>query len=91
MSEDVWMERAQSAEARLVTLRESLGAAVERVKVFKTNVGIREKSNGDIEIDFDKFVGNLGIEAALELRKIIDELYQISGEAGDKPKIKLAV
>lgn len=84
---DNWLERAQTAEAQLVTLRESLGAAVERVKVFKTNFGIKEKSNGEIDIDFDKFAGNLGIESALELRKVIDETYQISGAAGEKPKI----
>ena len=89
MSEQHWMERAQTAEAQLITVRESFGQAVERVKAFKANFGVREKSDGQIEIDWDKFVGNLGIEAALELRKVIDELYHISGVAGEKPRVRL--
>ena len=75
MSESMWIERAQSAESKLVTMKESLVAAVERVQVFKTNFGIREKDTGEIEIDFDKFVENLGKENCMELRKIIDEFY----------------
>lgn len=89
IEESVWMERAQTAEAQLITQKESLGQAIERIKIFKTNFGIREKSNGDIDIDFDKFVGNLGLESALELRKIIDEHYQVSGVPGEKPHIHL--
>ena len=73
MSEQMWLERAQDAEAKLLTQKESLGAAIDRIKIFKTNFGIREKSNGEIEIDFDKFINNLGAESVLELKKIIDE------------------
>ena len=91
MSEDLWRQRAETAEAKLITLKESLGHAIDRVKIFKTNFGIKERSNGDIDIDYDKFTENLGIEAALELRKCIDQRYIISGEAGDKPRIKLVV
>jgi len=75
MSESMWMDRAQSAESKLITMKESLGAAVERVKIFKANFGVKERANGEIEIDFDKFVENLGKESATELRKIIDERY----------------
>ncbi|KKL63677.1 hypothetical protein LCGC14_2172700, partial [marine sediment metagenome] len=75
IDEQYWVERAQTAEAQLVTQKESLGQAIERVKIFKTNFGIREKNNGEIDIDFDSFVENLGIENSLELRKIIDEKY----------------
>ena len=89
MDESGWMERAQSAEAKLVTQKESLGTAIERVKEFKTNFGIREKQDGSIEIDFDKFARNLGIESCLELRKVIDEIYQVSGNSGEKPRVKL--
>ena len=77
LDEQYWMERAQTAEAQLVTQKESLGQAIERVKIFKTNFGVREKSNGDIDIDFDKFIGNLGIESALELIKCINEQYHL--------------
>ncbi len=75
MSEDHWISRAQSAEAKLVTMKESLGAAIDRVKEFKTNFGIKERSNGEIVIDFDKFVENLGKDSCMELRSIIDEHY----------------
>ena len=75
MSENMWMDRAQSAEAKLNTLRQAQGAAMDRVKDFKTNFGIRERDNGEIVIDFSKFVERLGAESSLELRKIIDEKY----------------
>ncbi len=89
MDDSGWMERAQTAEALLITQKESLGAAIERVKVFKTNFGIREKQGGTIEIDFDKFARNLGVESCLELRKVIDEIHQVSGNAGEKPRVKV--
>jgi len=75
MSESTWIERAQSAEAKLLTMKESLGAAVERVKIFKSNFGIKERDTGEIIIDYDKFVENLGEANALELRDIINERY----------------
>lgn len=74
--ESIWIERAQSAEARIKTLKEAYEPALERVKTFKTNFGIRERDNGEISIDFDKFVKNLGQANALELRKVIDEQYK---------------
>ena len=77
MSEAMWMERAQEAEAKLCTQKEAFEQAIGRVKEFKTNFGIREKNNGEIDIDFDSFVENLGIENSLELRKIIDEKYVV--------------
>ncbi len=91
MSEQMWIERAQTAEAQLVTQKEAYGTAIDRIKIFKANFGIKERSNGEIDIDFDKFVDNLGVESAFELRKCIDEKYQISGDAGEKPRIKLPV
>jgi hypothetical protein len=75
MSEDIWMDRCQSAEAQLKTLREAQGAAIERIKEFKANFGIKERSNGEILIDFPKFVERMGQEGSAELRKIIDEKY----------------
>ena len=86
---DQWMERAQTAEALLITQKETLGAAIERVKDFKKNFGIREKQDGSIEIDFDKFAKNLGVDSCLELRKVIDDIYQLSGKAGEKPRMKI--
>lgn len=72
---DVWIERAQSAEAKLATMKEAYGPAIDRIKNFKANFGIRERDNGEIVIDFEKFVTNLGQAQALELRKVIDETY----------------
>jgi len=90
MSEQMWMERAQSCEARLHTAEDQFKPALERVKEFKSNFGVRESDDGTIIIDYDKFVERLGIEGALELRAIIDSRYQISGSAGEKPRVKLS-
>ena len=90
MEESVWIEKAQSCEARLATLKQAYEPALERVKQFKANFGIKERGNGELVIDYDKFVERLGMEGALELRKIIDEKYNITGEPGKKPHVRLA-
>lgn len=87
--EAYWMERAQSAEAKYNTIKESMVPTLDRVKQFKQNFGVRERSDGAIDIDFDKFVAALGPEASLELRGIIDEKYRISGDAGEKPRMRV--
>ena len=87
--ESFWIDRAQSAEAKLKTLEEAYKPALERVKDFKTNFGIRERDNGEIVIDFKKFAERLGAGPALELRKVIDETYSISGSPGEKPRLKV--
>jgi hypothetical protein len=89
MDESIWIDRAQSAEAKLKTLEDAYKPAVERVKAFKANFGVREDSSGNIEIDFEKFVEKIGPDGALELRKVIDEHYQISGKPGEKPRMRL--
>lgn len=76
MSESQWMERAQSAEARLAALESNFRPALERVKMFKANFGVREHEDGAISIDFDKFVENLGEESCMELKSIIEETYK---------------
>lgn len=78
MSEDMWIERAQNAEAKLKTMREAQGAAIDRVRDFKANFGIRERDNGEIVIDFQKFVERLGADGAAELRKTINEKYPVA-------------
>lgn len=75
MADDHWIERAQSAEAKLKTMREAHEQAVDRVRNFKSNFGVKERSNGEIVIDFPKFVERLGHEAAAELKNVIDEKY----------------
>ena len=75
MSEDVWIERAQNAEAKLATLKQAHEPMLERIRAFKANFGIRERSNGEIDIDFDKFAENLGKENAIVLKDIISKRY----------------
>lgn len=87
--ESQWIEQAQSWEAKYRTLKEATDPALERVKQFKANFGVREKQDGSIEIDWAKFVERIGIEGALELRREIDQRYSISGEPGEKPKVKV--
>lgn len=87
--ESMWIERAQSAEARLKTLEDQYKPALERVKAFKANFGVKERGDGTISIDFEKMVANLGMEASIELRGVIDQTYGISGEPGEKPKVKV--
>jgi len=87
---DHWIERAQSAEAKLQTLKDQFEPVVDRVQRFKTNFGVKEASNGEISIDYVKLVTNLGMDGAMELRKVIDETYHVKGDAGEKPHIKLA-
>lgn len=75
MSEDMWRERAESAEARIATMKSNFEPAMERVKNFKMNFGVRERDNGEIDIDFEKMVEHLGEAGAMELRAVIDEKY----------------
>jgi hypothetical protein len=77
MSADFWQDRAQTAEAVNITLKEASAAALGRIKEFKANFGIREKQGGIIEIDFDKFVTNIGAASALELKKVIEDTYKV--------------
>lgn len=84
-----WVERAQSAETRLETLKHAYEPAIARIQAFKTNFGVREDSDGTLHINFDKFVVGIGIDGALELRGIIDEIYNISGEPGEKPRVRI--
>jgi hypothetical protein len=63
--------------------------ALNRVKEFKATFGIKEKANGEIHIDFEKLVENIGMEGAFELRQIIDERYHISGKPGEKPHLRV--
>lgn len=86
--ESFWIQRAQSAEARLQTLTEAYQPAIERIQQFKSNLGVKERSDGSLVVDFDRFVKAIGAEAALECRRIIDEHYGIRGAPGDKPRMR---
>lgn len=87
--ESYWVERAQSAEAKLAALKENCQPALERVKLFKANFGIKERQSGEIDIDFDKFVEALGPEGFLELRRVGDEKFKVTGKPGKKPRMRV--
>ncbi len=89
MSEQEWRERAETAEAKLSTQEQAFHMSIDRVKQFKGNLGVRERDNGEIIIDFQKFVKGLGVGGCLELRREIDLQYGISGEPGKKPHMRL--
>ena len=89
IDESHWIQRCQTAEAKLNTAQEAYGPAIEKIQHFKSNFGIKERQDGEIVIDFDKFVENLGLKSSLELRAIIDERYNISGEPGKKPRLTI--
>ena len=71
----MWIEKAQSCEAKLNTLKQAYEPALERIRNFKSNFGIRERDNGEIVIDYDKFIEHLGSENALILKDLIHKKY----------------
>ncbi len=83
------LNRAETAEAKFGTLKANMDAVIDRVKRFKMNFGVRERSDGSIIIDFEKMVDRLGPEACLELRTVIDDKYGISGAANEKPRMRV--
>ncbi len=90
MDDSQLLERAQSAEARFNSLHDEMENMKLRIQDFKKNFGIKEKQGGLIQIDYKKFAENLGMEQALELRSVIDDVYRISGAAGEKPKVRVS-
>lgn len=87
--ESMWIERAQSAEARVSTYEASVAKLKEKIRSVMETLGARERGDGSFDIDYEKFVAKLGIEGALEVRRVIDEQYAISGAPGEKPRIKV--
>lgn len=89
MGEQEWRERAQSAEAKLSTCQSNQDRIKEKFRDMMSMLGARERSDGSVDIDFDALVRKLSVEHALELRRAIDEYHRISGDAGEKPRIRL--
>lgn len=88
MSEDMWRERAQSAEAKFKTAMNNIDAANQRVQDIKKAFGIKEKFGGQYSIDFASLVENLGPDQAAELRAVIDEKVGIAVPA-EKPRMRV--
>lgn len=87
--ENSLMDRANRAEARASALDQAYKSQIEKIAAFKGTMGLRERSDGSIVIDFETFAKALPADQALELRAVIDEVHNISGEAGQKPRIRL--
>jgi hypothetical protein len=84
------LDQVNSLRVQLATAKQQYEPIVERVQQFKANFGVKERQNGEIVIDFEKMVERLGPVACLELRAVIDERWRITGEAGQKPRIRVA-
>ena len=82
-------DQIRSLQTQLATAKQQYEPILERYTNFKGNFGVKEKSDGTIVIDYDKFVERLGMEGALALRAVIDERYKVSGGAGQKPRVRL--
>ena len=85
----MWIERAQSAEAKLSSLNDATNRMKEDVREIYDMFCARKKGDGSIDINFPMFVERIGAENALMLRKVIDDIYHVSGAPGEKPRIKL--
>lgn len=89
MDESQLLERAQSAEAKLQTLQDQIAPLKEKTRMVCETLCAREKSDGSFDIDYVAFAERLGLEGAMELRAVIDEVHNISGAAGDKPRVRM--
>jgi hypothetical protein len=89
MSDDIWIERAQSYEAKYKTAQGQIDRLKEDARFVLDTFGARKKSDGTFDINFDQFVERLGPEQALAVRGMIDQRYGISGDPGEKPKIRI--
>ena len=73
--ESMWIERAQSAEARLATMQGNVDKSREDAIYILELFAARKQNDGSFDINFDKFIENIGREKALEVAKIIVEQY----------------
>ena len=90
MSDDPWIERAQSAEARLVTCQQNIERVKEKYRGLLETLAAKERSDGTVVIDFEALAERLSLEHALELRAAIDAKHRIKGEPGSKPRITVS-
>lgn len=90
MSEQVWMERAQTAEAQLATCSDNIDRVKDKHRNMMEALGARERSDGKIDIDFVALAEKLSLEDALVLRAAIDEKHRITGAPGEKPRVAVA-
>lgn len=87
--ENTELDRIRSLEAQLQTALDQIRPMKERMRNVMESLGAKERSDGSFAIDYDKLVERLGLEQAFKLRKIIDARYGISGEPGEKPRVRV--
>ncbi len=87
--ESDWRDRAMTAESQHQTLRDQTERLREKVRGIMAAFGARERSDGTLDIDFEALVERLPIDQALELRSVIDQKHQVSGAAGEKPRVSV--
>jgi len=75
MSEVVWMERAQSCEARLSTMKDQQDRLKEDAQYILETFGARKKQDGSFDINYQKFVDMLGPEQAKAVSGMIEMTY----------------
>ena len=88
--ESYWIERAQSAEAKLATCQGSQDRLKEEARTVMETLCARKKGDGSFVIDFAALAARLPLDQALDLRAAIDEAHRITGAAGEKPRVKVA-
>lgn len=91
MSDSEIYGRMQSAEASNNTLRQEMERMRDRWRDFKSTLGIKERGDGSLDIDYDILVERIGLESWIELRQIGDARYGVRGAPGEKPTIRMRV
>jgi hypothetical protein len=82
-------DQANAWKVKYTTLKDNTDRMREDARAILDMFGARKKENGAFSIDFEKVANNLGIEQCLELRRVIDEVHSISGEPGQKPRVRM--
>ena len=83
------LNRAQTAEAIAQTARGALKPLKEEVQQIKATFGIRKRGDGRYQIDYGALVKAIGFDGWMELRQIGDQTYNVSGGAGEKPRVRV--
>lgn len=68
---DNWVDRAQSAEAKLSTAEAGIETLKLKLRSITETLGIKE-ANGGITVDYDLLLKGIGDEGVTELRAIMD-------------------
>lgn len=83
-------DQIASLSIKLQTLQAQTDRITQKCADLREMVCAREHSNGTLTLNFDALAERLGPVACLELRAAIDARWNISGEAGQKPRMRVA-